>query len=188
MIQFMNIFQAITEAGLPMSTELVGLKLLVAARDAAGQLELRWDELLEICRVRNPGSATRHLARLGQTGVLRFAVDGLVTIEFVDASEEEPEQGEERAEPVDQIGACEKEAGAKAEAEEGVVVSSLGERDETETEEGDGRADLARGICSVCLLIIHAYAKRTTHRQTHWTILARKVKRLRLRKRMQSWS
>ncbi|MBV7326948.1 hypothetical protein KFU94_01540 [Chloroflexi bacterium TSY] len=110
MIQFMNIFQAITEVGLPMSTELVGLKLLVAARDAAGQLELRWDELLEICRVRNPGSATRHLARLGQTGVLRFAVDGLVTIEFVDASEEEPEQGEERAEPVDQIGACEKEA------------------------------------------------------------------------------
>ncbi|MBV7326949.1 hypothetical protein KFU94_01545 [Chloroflexi bacterium TSY] len=58
------------------------------------------------------------------------------------------------------------EAGAKAEAEEGVVVSSLGERDETETDEGDGRADLARGTCSACLFVDHTCVREENNTQT----------------------
>ncbi|MBV7326784.1 hypothetical protein KFU94_00700 [Chloroflexi bacterium TSY] len=105
MFHFPTIFQTITNSGLPMSTELVGLKLLVTAQGEKGPLALRWDELLDLCRVRNPGSVTRHLARLSQTGVLHFAVNGLVTIEFVDSDGNDLRPDEERAGSVDQIGA-----------------------------------------------------------------------------------
>jgi hypothetical protein len=80
---YLTAHRGLVEADLESKTEWVGHRLLVLADENSGQVNLSWDEYLELCGCNNVGSARRHLTRLAAADLIHYSTSAHVYVTWM---------------------------------------------------------------------------------------------------------